>query len=134
MMWALEYDPDLYMVYEEPGSSSEGAEGSKGKLKSIRHYGKYEREILKSGAKADDPLPISVFLVVSVLKEKGPQLLKEARGLDDVVKVRLLFLPRVPQCSLTILLIIIFSYFSDFERYSWRSRCQESLHQRNEAT
>ncbi|CAO2833505.1 unnamed protein product [Amaranthus hypochondriacus] len=87
MMWALEYDPDLYMVYEEPDSSSEGAEGSKGKLKSIRHYGKYEREILKSGVKADDPLPISVFLVVSVLKEKGPQLLKEARGLDDVVKI-----------------------------------------------
>lgn len=88
-MWALEYDPELFLVYEEPESTSDCAEGSKGKPKSIRHYGKYEREVLKSGAKDDAPLPISVFLVVSVLKEKSPKLLKEARGLDDVVKVRL---------------------------------------------
>lgn len=87
MMWALEYDPDLFVVYEEPVSTNETVEGSRGKPKSIRHYGKYEREILKSGAKDDAPLPISVFLVASVLKEKGPKLLKEARGLDDVVKI-----------------------------------------------
>ncbi|KNA13724.1 hypothetical protein SOVF_114250 [Spinacia oleracea] len=87
MMWALEYDPELFLVYEEPDSANESAEGSKGKPKSIRHYGKYEREILRSGAKEDAPLPISVFLVASVLKEKGPKLLKEARGLDDVVKI-----------------------------------------------
>ncbi|XP_021758816.1 TBC1 domain family member 15-like [Chenopodium quinoa] len=87
MMWALEYDPDLFLVYEEPDSATESSEGSKGKPKSIRHYGKYEREILRSGAKEDAPLPISVFLVASVLKEKGPKLLKEARGLDDVVKI-----------------------------------------------
>ncbi|XP_021755840.1 TBC1 domain family member 25-like [Chenopodium quinoa] len=87
MMWALEYDPDLFLVYEESDSATESSEGSKGKPKSIRHYGKYEREILRSGAKEDAPLPISVFLVASVLKEKGPKLLKEARGLDDVVKI-----------------------------------------------
>ncbi|XP_074302493.1 uncharacterized protein LOC141634088 [Silene latifolia] len=87
MMWALEYDPDLYFVYEDSDSASDNPDGSKGRTKSIRHYGKFERENMKSGVKEDAPLPISVFLVVSVLKEKSPKLLKEARGLDDVVKI-----------------------------------------------
>ncbi|KAK6946857.1 Rab-GTPase-TBC domain [Dillenia turbinata] len=88
MMWALEYDPDLFSMYEESESTSENAEGSKGKTKSIRHFGKYERENMKNGGKnADAPLPISVFLVASVLKDKSAKLLQEARGLDDVVKI-----------------------------------------------
>ncbi|KAA8526950.1 hypothetical protein F0562_008821 [Nyssa sinensis] len=88
MMWALEYDPGLVSVYEEPDSASENAKGSKGKAKSIRQCGKYERENKKSGAKnAEAPLPISVFLVASVLKDKSSKLLTEARGLDDVVKI-----------------------------------------------
>ncbi|KAJ8443778.1 hypothetical protein Cgig2_029683 [Carnegiea gigantea] len=87
MMWALEYDPDLFAVYEEAETRSENSEGSKIRTKSIRHYGKYERENIRSKTKEDAPLPISVFLVASVLKDKGPKLLKEARGLDDVVKI-----------------------------------------------
>ncbi|KAK6934405.1 Rab-GTPase-TBC domain [Dillenia turbinata] len=88
MMWALEYDPDLFLMYEESESTSEKAEGSKGKAKSIRQFGKYERENMKNGGKnADAPLPISVFLVASVLKDKSAKLLQEARGLDDVVKI-----------------------------------------------
>ncbi|KHN36718.1 TBC1 domain family member 15 [Glycine soja] len=87
MMWALEYDPELFLMYEMPLSASEKAEGSKGKTKSIRQCGKYEREIVKSGAKnAEAPLPMSIFLVASVLKDKSAKLLQEARGLDDVVK------------------------------------------------
>lgn len=88
MMWALEYDPDLVSVYEESDTDSEKAEGSKGKAKSTRQCGKYERENMKSGAKnSEAPLPISVFLVASVLKDKSSKLLTEARGLDDVVKI-----------------------------------------------
>ncbi|XP_047181599.1 rab GTPase-activating protein 22-like isoform X2 [Vigna umbellata] len=89
MMWALEYDPDLFLMYEMPESASEKAVGSKGKSKSIRQCGKYEREFLKSGSKnaSQAPLPISVFLVASVLKDKSSKLLQEARGLDDVVKI-----------------------------------------------
>ncbi|CAJ1956774.1 unnamed protein product [Sphenostylis stenocarpa] len=85
MMWALEYDPDLFLVYEMP----ESVGSSKGKTKSISQCGKYEREILKSRSKnaAQAPLPISVFLVASVLKDKSAKLLHEARGLDDVVKI-----------------------------------------------
>lgn len=90
-MWALEYDPDMFSLYEEPESNSEKAEGSKGKAKSIRQYGKFERDNLKNGAaNSDAPLPISVFLVASVLKDKSSKLLQEARGLDDVVKVSLM--------------------------------------------
>merc|ERR1712137_768476 len=75
-------------MYEEPGLSSEKAEGSKGRAKSARQCGKYERENKKNGAKnAEAPLPISVFLVASVLKDKSSKLLQEARGLDDVVKI-----------------------------------------------
>ncbi|KAJ6950416.1 TBC1 domain family member 17-like [Populus alba x Populus x berolinensis] len=88
MMWALEYDPDLFSVYEEPELNGEKAEGSKGRTKSIRHYGKFERENMKNGAvNSESPLPISIFLVASVLKDKSSTLLQEARGLDDVVKI-----------------------------------------------
>ncbi|ESW04949.1 hypothetical protein PHAVU_011G139200 [Phaseolus vulgaris] len=86
MMWALEYDPDLFWIYEEDDDKSEE---TKGRMKSLRHYGKYERENMKNGAKnGEDPtFPISVFLVASVLKEKSAILLQQARGLDDVVKI-----------------------------------------------
>ncbi|XP_065862275.1 uncharacterized protein [Euphorbia lathyris] len=87
MMWALEYDPDLFAVYEESEFMVDKAEGSKGRAKSIRHYGKFERENMKNGAGKEAPLPISVFLVASVLKDKSTKLLQEARGLDDVVKI-----------------------------------------------
>ncbi|KAA3471579.1 TBC1 domain family member 15-like [Gossypium australe] len=87
MMWALEYDPDLFSLYEEPGSNITKAVGSnKGKPKSRRPCGKYERENMKTKS-SDASLPISVFLVASVLKDKSSKLLHEARGLDDVVKI-----------------------------------------------
>ncbi|KAK6132924.1 hypothetical protein DH2020_033308 [Rehmannia glutinosa] len=85
MMWALEYDPDLFTVYEDSDSSGEKSEESKAKAKSRRQCGKYERENMRNGGAA--PLPISVFLVASVLKEKSTKLLTEAQGLDDVVKI-----------------------------------------------
>ncbi|KDO50227.1 hypothetical protein CISIN_1g013868mg [Citrus sinensis] len=90
MMWALEYDPHLFYLYEEAESAaSTKSEGSKAKAKSIRQCGKYERENMKNGAKTSEaPLPISVFLVASVLKDKSSKLLQEARGLDDVVKAK----------------------------------------------
>lgn len=88
MMWALEYDPDLFAMYEESDASNEKAEGSRGKSKSRHKCGKFERENMRNAAKnLDGPLPISVFLVASVLKDKSSKLMQEARGLDDVVKV-----------------------------------------------
>ncbi|XP_017254775.1 uncharacterized protein LOC108224611 isoform X3 [Daucus carota subsp. sativus] len=89
MMWALEYDPDLCSLYAaDPEAPTEKLEDAKGKSKSKKQFGKYERENMKSGGKgAETPLPISVFLVASVLKDKSSTLLTEARGLDDVVKI-----------------------------------------------
>jgi hypothetical protein len=87
-MWALEYDPSMFLMYEEAQSASENPEGFRGKAKSTRQCGKFERQNMRNGAKnAESPLPISVFLVASVLKDKSTKLLDEARGLDDVVKV-----------------------------------------------
>ncbi|WMV59670.1 hypothetical protein MTR67_053055 [Solanum verrucosum] len=86
MMWSLEYDPELFFLYEEdPDLTAE--KSGRAKVKSIRQYGKYERENMRSGGKdAEAPLPISVFLVASVLKDKSAKL-TEARGLDEVVKI-----------------------------------------------
>ncbi|CAM8887831.1 unnamed protein product [Rhodiola kirilowii] len=86
MMWALEYDPDLFSSYEY-AESNQAAESSRGKAKSVRHCGKYERENLRNRGKSGEDLPISVFLVASVLKDKSSKLLHEARGLDDVLKI-----------------------------------------------
>ncbi|KAL5972744.1 hypothetical protein ACLOJK_039549 [Asimina triloba] len=85
MMWALEYDPGIFTVYDDSGS--EKSDGSKGKLKSAQQCGKFERENLRNGNNPEANLPISVFLVASVLKDKSAKLLQEARGLDDVVKI-----------------------------------------------
>jgi len=88
MMWALEYDPDVFSMYEDPDHSNEKTEGSRAKVKSSRQFGKFERENMRNKSKTpESPLPISVFLVASVLKNKSSKLLHEARGLDDVIKV-----------------------------------------------
>ena len=86
MMWALEYDPDLFYQYEDSGSDMEKTEGAKVRQKSTRKCGKYERENMKV-KNPEAHLPISVFLVASVLKDKSSTLLQEARGLDDVVQI-----------------------------------------------
>ncbi|KAF8643989.1 hypothetical protein HU200_066629 [Digitaria exilis] len=88
MMWALEYDPGIFCTYEETGAATDRIEGLKPKVKSVRQFGKYERQNMKNGASdGDGPVPISVFLVASVLKENSPKLLQEARGIDDVIRI-----------------------------------------------
>ncbi|KAK4778757.1 hypothetical protein SAY86_006285 [Trapa natans] len=94
MMWALEYDPGLFSMYEEQpqpstSTSTEMSDGPRGgKPKSSRQCGKFERENMRNAGKSSEaPLPISIFLVASVMKDKSDKLLTEARGLDDVVKI-----------------------------------------------
>ncbi|XP_006663009.1 rab GTPase-activating protein 22-like [Oryza brachyantha] len=88
MMWALEYDPDMFSTYEHIGAATGVTPGYKPKVKSMRQFGKYERENMKNGASENDgPVPISVFLVASVLKENSAKLLQEARGIDDVIRI-----------------------------------------------
>ncbi|KAJ9562613.1 hypothetical protein OSB04_007773 [Centaurea solstitialis] len=71
MMWALEYDPGLFSVYE----GGERQQKVKRRWKSKRQYGKYERR-----NKGSEELPISVFLVASVLEDRSDKLMTEARG------------------------------------------------------
>jgi hypothetical protein len=89
MMWALEYDPDMFSTYEESGPATDrSAQGYKPRVKSTLQFSKYERANMKSATNSvDGPAPISVFLVASVLKENSQKLLQEDRGLDDIIKV-----------------------------------------------
>lgn len=88
MMWALEYDPDMFSTYEETGPATDRTQGYKPRVKPTRQFGKYERANLKNGTNVvDGPVPISVFLVASVLKENSQKLLQEARGLDDLIRI-----------------------------------------------
>ncbi|KAK3028130.1 hypothetical protein RJ639_038991, partial [Escallonia herrerae] len=88
VMWAMEYNPNIFMLYE---SSSLGAATHKDGAttvndKLLKQYGKFERQYVKTGH-MDQKSALAVFLVASVLETKNKQLLKEAKGLDDVVKI-----------------------------------------------
>uniref|UniRef100_A0A0E0F754 Rab-GAP TBC domain-containing protein n=1 Tax=Oryza meridionalis TaxID=40149 RepID=A0A0E0F754_9ORYZ len=89
MMWALEYDPDIFSTYEHIDAATGVTPGHRQKVKSIHQFGKYERDNMKNRATSDNdgPVPISVFLVASVLKENSAKLLQEARGIDDVIRI-----------------------------------------------
>ncbi|XP_022156761.1 TBC1 domain family member 15-like isoform X2 [Momordica charantia] len=85
MMWAMEYNPNMFLSYES-GSASTGGVGSNGNDKHLKRYGKFERKNVKSGSN-DQQLALPVFLVASVLEAKNKRILKEAKGLDDVVNI-----------------------------------------------
>ncbi|KAI3449797.1 hypothetical protein Pfo_006462 [Paulownia fortunei] len=88
VMWAMEYNPNIYASYEEPrdlvSSSRNGEVKVSNKL--LKQYGKFERKNLKTGW-TDQRGALAVFLVASVLEKKNKQLLREAQGLDDVVQI-----------------------------------------------
>uniref|UniRef100_M1B6F5 RabGAP/TBC domain-containing protein n=2 Tax=Solanum tuberosum TaxID=4113 RepID=M1B6F5_SOLTU len=82
VMWAMEYNPNIYSLYDKT------LEQLPDKLNDTqrKQYGKFERRIVRTGAtKQHDAL--AVFLVASVLETKKKQLMKEAKGLDDVVQI-----------------------------------------------
>ncbi|KAA0026089.1 TBC1 domain family member 15-like [Cucumis melo var. makuwa] len=85
MMWAMEYNPNMFLSYES-GSASKGGAGTSGNDKHLKQYGKFERKNVKMGSN-DQQLPLPVFLVASVLETKNKRILKEAKGLDDVVNI-----------------------------------------------
>ncbi|KAL8055236.1 hypothetical protein ABFX02_04G043800 [Erythranthe guttata] len=87
VMWAMEYNPNTYALYEESreGSTSNG-EANKMNNKLLKQYGKFERKNVQTGV-ADQRSALAVFLVASVLEKKNKQLLREAQGMDDVVQI-----------------------------------------------
>ncbi|XP_020550472.1 TBC1 domain family member 15-like [Sesamum indicum] len=86
VMWAMEYNPNIYSLYEESSEPGSVKNGEKVNNKMLKQYGKFERENMKTGW-TDQRGALAVFLVASVLEKKNKQLLKEAQGLDDVVKI-----------------------------------------------
>ncbi|KAL6968177.1 hypothetical protein U1Q18_033979 [Sarracenia purpurea var. burkii] len=90
VMWAMEYNPNIFSVYEVSRSrSSVGTDvnvASRIDNKQLKQYGKFERQNIKN-ERNDQKSALAVFLVASVLETKNKRLLKEAKGPEDVVKI-----------------------------------------------
>jgi hypothetical protein len=85
-MWAMEYNPNIFSLYEKPIAESDKSAASMLNNKLLKQCGKFERNKVKTGCK-DQQSALAVFLVASVLEAKNKRILKEAKGLDDVVQV-----------------------------------------------
>lgn len=91
-MWAMEYNPNIFTLYEESRDESSSRNQGEFKVKHkkmLKQYGKFERKNLETGW-TDQRGALAVFLVASVLQKKNKRLLREAQGMDDVVQVLLL--------------------------------------------
>ncbi|XP_024019171.1 TBC1 domain family member 15 [Morus notabilis] len=88
LMWAMEYNPNIFSLYEgsTAGAGSDTCTASEVDDKVLKQCGKFERKIVKTGS-SDRHSALAVFLVASVLETKNKKLLKEAKGLDDVVQI-----------------------------------------------
>jgi hypothetical protein len=83
LMWAMEYNPTMFATYEELENRNNAASDPK----LLKRYGKFERKYINSGQNEQHRNTLAVFVVASVLQTKNKRLLKEAKGLDDVVQV-----------------------------------------------
>ena len=85
LMWSMEYNPGLFSMLE----SNNGTSNANAKDEStLKQCGKFEQKNLQA-AKKEQQIPLSVFVVASVIEAKNKRLMGEAKGLDDVVKVSL---------------------------------------------
>lgn len=97
----MEYNPNKFALYEEPENRNNLSEQDPRLLKK---YGKFERKYIKNGHN-EQHSTLAVFVVASVLETKNKRLLKEAKGLDDVVQVSLslclsLSMPKKKTCEI----------------------------------
>ena len=92
-MWAMEYNPNTFLLYETSAAAETTANVSE---KLLKQYGKFERNNVRTGCK-DYQSALAVFLAASILENKHKRILKEAKGLDDVVEVSSLSLSPLPQ-------------------------------------
>lgn len=83
LMWAMEYNPNTFLLYETSAMDTTTADLNE---KLLRKYGKFERNNVKTGIK-DYQSALAVFLAASILENKHKRILKEAKGLDDVVEI-----------------------------------------------
>ncbi|KAK8565275.1 hypothetical protein V6N12_058842 [Hibiscus sabdariffa] len=85
VMWAMEYNPNIFWSYEQ---TDEDQDSNSERLdqKMLKQYGKFQRRNMEKGH-GDKNNALAVFLVAGVLENKNKQILKEAKGLDDVVSI-----------------------------------------------
>ncbi|XAR61079.1 hypothetical protein NMG60_11034683 [Bertholletia excelsa] len=116
VMWAMEYNPNIFVLYEMSksrlniGAHKNGE--SKIDNKMLKQYGKFERKNIKTG-RMDQKNALAVFLIASVLEAKNKRLLKEARGPDDVVMVRSPLSLSLPLCLHT--LMCLYTIYVNFQ-------------------
>ncbi|KAF7804619.1 TBC1 domain family member 15-like isoform X1 [Senna tora] len=87
LMWAMEYDPNMFSLYEEYEDTKREDYVPALNDKLLKKYGKFQRKNLKTGNTEQQLNTLSVFLVASVLEIKNRRILKEAKDVDDVVKI-----------------------------------------------
>ncbi|XP_028765498.1 TBC1 domain family member 15 [Neltuma alba] len=87
LMWAMEYDPKLFSLYEESEVTRTDDTTPAINDKLWKKYGKFQRKNLQTGNTEQQFSALSVFLVASVLEIKNRRILKEAKGVEDVVKI-----------------------------------------------
>ncbi|KAK9756881.1 hypothetical protein RND81_01G127000 [Saponaria officinalis] len=83
LMWAMEYNPNTFLLYETSAADATTANLNE---KMLKRYGKFERYNVRTGCK-DYQSALAVFLAASILENKHKRILKEAKGLDDVVEI-----------------------------------------------
>ncbi|KAF6174782.1 hypothetical protein GIB67_031306 [Kingdonia uniflora] len=87
LMWAMEYNPNMFSYYESSSTNiSKDVVPSTEDDKQLKKYGKFERKNVRTGG-TDQQTSLSVFIVAGVLEAKNKRLLKEASGMDDVIKI-----------------------------------------------
>ncbi|KAL0702975.1 hypothetical protein Bca4012_059097 [Brassica carinata] len=87
LMWAMEYNPNMFATYEELEDRNNNNNDTADDPKLLKRFGKFERKYVNSGKNERHSNTIAVFVVASVLQTKNKRLLKEAKGLDDVVQI-----------------------------------------------
>ncbi|KAJ4775555.1 Ypt/Rab-GAP domain of gyp1p superfamily protein [Rhynchospora pubera] len=91
LMWSMEYNPNLFTVFESSSGFSadiNGQDAGPSDGSTLKKCGRFEKRYLQAGqgGGAHHP-PLSIFLVASVLEFKNKRLMQDAKGLDDVVKI-----------------------------------------------
>lgn len=128
LMWAMEYNPNIFSSYEESSPSADKSSTLNTNGKMLKKCGKFERKNVKTGYK-NQHSSLAVFLVASVLATKNKRFLKEAKGLDDVVKVSFSL------CVMAFFFSFCFSVYIDLKNgtypdlgwHYWKFRCKKSM-------
>ncbi|GMH30897.1 hypothetical protein Nepgr_032740 [Nepenthes gracilis] len=85
LMWAMEYNPNTFSFYEDSAAKRKSAPPAIDD-KQLKQFGKFELNNLKAG-NSDYQGALAVFLAASILEIKHKHILREAKGVDDVMKI-----------------------------------------------